>query len=131
MKFPAFIAILFISILFTFKTSVFAELCFFGCQANTVGFINEIYDDYVLTPNVGVVFRKDYKQIKPAALALNNKGAKTVILISELIFEKVRAADVDYSEYGKIVKSPAELGLKILEDWQKRFSDFLMQKKSI
>jgi len=129
MKFPAFIAILFIPILFTPKTSVIAELCFFGCQANSVGSINEIYDDYGLTPNVGVVFGKDYKQIKQAALALNNKGAKAVILISDLIFEKVKAADVDCIEYGNIVKSPEELGLKIFEDWQKRLSDFLNTEK--
>ena len=51
-------------------------------------------------------FGKDYKQIKLAALALNNKGAKAVILI----FEKVRAADVECSEYGNVVKSPEELG---------------------
>ena len=106
MKFPAIMAILFISILFTPKTSVIAELCFFWYQANSVGFINEIYDDYGLTPNVGVVFGKDYKQIKLAALALNDKSAKAVILISDLIFEKVRATDVYYSEYGNVIKSP-------------------------
>jgi hypothetical protein len=84
-----------------------------------------------LTPNIGVVFRKDYKQIKLEALALNNKGAKAVILIIDLIFEKVKAADVDNSEYGNDVKSPEELGLKIFEDWQMRLSDFLNVEKMV
>lgn len=129
MKFPAFIVCLFITILFTPGTSVIAELCFFGYQANSVDSVKEIYDDYGLTPNVGVVFGKDYRQFMLTAQELNKKGAKVIILISDLIFEKVKSSDVDCSEYGNIVKSPEELGLKIYEDWQKRLSDFLDAEK--
>jgi len=129
MKFPAFIAILFITILFIPKTSVIAELCFFGYQANSVDSVKEIYDDYGLTPNVGVVFGKDYKQFMQTAMELNKNGAKAVILISDLIFEKVKTADVDCSDYGNIVKSPEETGLRLYDDWEKRLSVFLNAEK--
>lgn len=84
-----------------------------------------------MTSNIGVIFGKDYKQIKLAALALNNKGAKAVILIIDLIFETVKVADVYNSKYGNDVKSPEELGLKIFEDWQMRLFDFLNAEKIV
>lgn len=103
-----------------------AEICFFGYTANSVDAFNEIYSDYGLTPNVGVV---NYAQFKETALALNSNGAQAILVINQLIFETVPSATLDCSDYKNIVRMPNEVGLRLYEDWEQRLSAFLISEK--
>lgn len=115
--------------IFTSTISSIAELCFFGYTANSIDLVNEIYDDYDLTPNVGVVFGKDFREFKKTAQALNKNGAKAIIILSELIFDKVPPEEGDCSDYGNAEKATGPESLRLKVDWKQRLSAFLISEK--
>jgi hypothetical protein len=129
MKVLNILLVLFLPVVFIISIAARAEICFFGYQANSVSDINEIYDDYGLTPNVGVVYGKDFKVFRQSTEALNKHGAKAIIVISDLIFEKVKTSQLDCSDYQNVIRSEDEIGLRLYEDWEQRLSTFLVSEK--
>jgi len=129
MKVLKSLLVLFLPFVFIISIPTRADICFFGYQANSVSAINEIYDDYGLTPNVGVVYGKDFKVFRQKAEALNEHGAKAIIVIGDLIFEKVQTSLLDCSDYQNVIRSEDEIGLRLYNDWKQRLSTFLISEK--
>lgn len=111
MRALTFFLVLLPAIIFSTGFYSFAEICFFGYLDNGSNSVNEIYDDYNLNPNIGAIFAKDLNQWKEAAQALNNKKAQAIIMVSDIIFERVKTAELDCSEYGIQFRAKNEIGL--------------------
>lgn len=130
MKSLKILLLLFPALFFSTNLSSFAEICFFGYQINSTDSVNEIYDDYSLTPNVGVIFGKNHAEFKETALALNRRGAKAIIMLNNMIFEKASAIELDCSDYGNVLKPGDDMGLRLIEDWKSTLSEFLTTEKN-
>jgi len=123
------LSVLLLPFVFIISVSAHAELCFFGYQANSVSSVNEIYADFGLTPNAGIVFGKDFKELKKTAQALNENGAKAVIMLSDLIFDKFPPEEGNCSDYGNAEKATGAVSLRLKVDWKERLSTFLISEK--
>ena len=92
MKLLKYITVIIPAVFFSTLSISYADICFFGYTVNNPDIINEMYSEYGLKPNVGAVHGKDPTVVMQNAKASNDNGAKAIILLGDLIFNKVHIA---------------------------------------